>query len=148
VGAVEHGLVDRGVHDPAEHQHAVAEPEGRVQRALQRHRRGHDPLGPDLERGLPLHPTASNSLTERGKSVPVALTCSNRCSGARFTTNSPVASTLSRESLRPTEVNCTIGGETQATVKNECGARLSTPSADTEETHAIGRGTTTAVSSL
>ena len=90
----------------------------------------------------------SSSLTECGKSVPVALTCSNRCSGAKFTTNSPVASTLSREFLRPTDVNCTIGGETQATVKNECGARLSTPSADTEETHAIGRGTTTAVISL
>ncbi len=62
--------------------------------------------------------------------------------------NSRVASALVSESLRPTEVNCTTGGSTQATVKNECGARLSTPSGDGVDTHAIGRGTTTALSSL
>jgi hypothetical protein len=32
--------------------------------------------------------------------------------------------------LAPTEVNCTTGGSTELIVKNECGARLSTPSAD------------------
>jgi hypothetical protein len=47
--------------------------------------------------------------------------------------------------LRPTEVNCTIGGSTEDTVKKECGARLSTPSGEREETHAIGLGTTTDV---
>ncbi|GAA1532520.1 hypothetical protein GCM10009741_38580 [Kribbella lupini] len=73
----------------------------------------------------------------------MALTCSNNGSLAKFTTNSRVASTLFRLSLRPTEVNCTIGGRTQDTVKNECGARFSTPSAETDETQAIGRGTTT-----
>ena len=93
-----------------------------------------------------LSPTASNSLVPGGKAVPVAFTCSNRFSGARLTTNSRVASTLRRESLRPTEVNWTIGGSVQATVKNECGAKLSTPASDTVETHAMGRGTTTAVS--
>jgi hypothetical protein len=35
------------------------------------------------------------------------------------------------------------GGSTQATVKKEWGARLPTPSAEREETQAIGRGTTT-----
>jgi hypothetical protein len=48
--------------------------------------------------------------------VAVALTCSNSASGVRLTVNSPVASTLFSESFRPTEVNCTIGGATQATV--------------------------------
>jgi hypothetical protein len=61
----------------------------------------------------------------------------------RLIVNSPVASTLFNESLRPTEVNATTGGSTQATVKNECGARLCTPSGDVLHTQAIGRGTTT-----
>jgi hypothetical protein len=43
-------------------------------------------------------------------------------------------------------VNCTIGGLTHATVKKEWGARLRTPSADLDDTQAIGRGTTTAFS--
>ena len=63
------------------------------------------------------------------------------------TTNSPVASTLRSVSLRPTEVNCTMGGATQATVKNEWGARLSPPSPSTVDTQAIGRGRIVAVSS-
>ncbi len=84
----------------------------------------------------------------RGKSVAVALICSKRCSGAKFTTKEPVASMLSSVSLRPTEVNCTTGGLTQAIVKKEWGARLAvSPSGVTVETHAMGRGTTTAVSS-
>ena len=61
------------------------------------------------------------------------------------TTNSPVARTLRKESFTPTLVNCTIGGSTQETVQTECGARLSTPSAERVDTQAIGRGTTTAV---
>ena len=77
--------------------------------------------------------------------MPVALTCSNSCSGARHTTNSPVASTLRSESFFPTLVNCTIGGSTHETVKNECGARFTTPSADSDDTQAIGRGTTVEV---
>ncbi len=60
--------------------------------------------------------------------------------------NSRVARTLRSVSLTPTDVNWTIGGFAHATVKNECGARLSMPSADRVLTHAIGRGTTTAVS--
>jgi hypothetical protein len=44
-------------------------------------------------------------------------------------------------------VNCTTGGSTHATVKNECGARLSTPSTEIVDTQAIGRGTTTEFSS-
>ena len=47
--------------------------------------------------------------------------------------------------MRPTEVNWTIAGTALATVKSECGARFSTPSAEIVETHAIGRGTMTEV---
>ena len=66
---------------------------------------------------------------------------------AKLTTNSPVASAFASESLCPTEVNCTTGGWAEETVKKECGARLSIPSADLVETQAIGRGTTTELSS-
>ena len=72
-------------------------------------------------------PPRRNSLTPAGKSVAVALTCSNSGSVARQTTNSPVSRTLRSESLAPTLVNWIIGGSTQETVKNECGARFSTP---------------------
>jgi hypothetical protein len=58
-----------------------------------------------------------------------------------------VATALRSESLPPTDVNCTTGGSTELMVKNECGARLSTPSADRVDTQAIGRGSTTLVSS-
>lgn len=51
------------------------------------------------------------------------------------------------ESFSPTEVNCTMGGFVEATVKKECGATLSMPSGETLETQAMGRGITTAVSS-
>ena len=67
-------------------------------------------------------------------------------SGARLMTNSPVAVAFASESLRPIDVNWTTAGSAQATVKNECGARLSTPSADLVDTQAIGRGTTTELS--
>ena len=79
--------------------------------------------------------------------MPVRLTCSTSSSGHRLTTNSPVATALRSESLVPTEVNCTTGGDTEEIVKNECGARLSTPSALRVVTQAIGRGTTTLFSS-
>lgn len=93
-------------------------------------------------------PTASNSSTSAGKSTALALICSRSGSGARLTTNSPVASMLRSESLRPTEVNWTIGGSVQATVKKECGARFAmVPSAARVDTQAMGRGTTTAVRS-
>jgi hypothetical protein len=52
---------------------------------------------------------------------------------------------LRSESFTPTLVNWMIGGSTQDTVKNECGASVSTPSAERVATHAIGRGTTTDV---
>ena len=77
--------------------------------------------------------------------MPVAFISSNNLSGAKQTTNSRVCSTLISESLRPTEVNCTIGGSTEETVKKECGARLSIPPGERVETQAIGRGTTTEV---
>ena len=60
--------------------------------------------------------------------------------------NSPVASTLRKVSLCPTDVNWSTGGSLLATVKNECGARLSTPSGEVLATQAIGRGSTNDVS--
>ena len=54
--------------------------------------------------------------------------------------NSPVASMLRSESLRPVEPKSTIGGWPDATVKNECGARFGVPSALRVPTQAIGRG--------
>ncbi len=93
-------------------------------------------------------PNASNSPSSLGKSVAVALIWAKSGSGAKLTTNSPVSSTLRSESLRPTEVNWTTGGWVQETVKNECGARFGRKrSGLTVDTQAIGRGTTTAVSS-
>ena len=53
---------------------------------------------------------------------------------------------LRSESLVRTDVKLTTGGSAEATVKNECGARLTAPSPDSVLTQAIGRGTTTAVS--
>ena len=61
-------------------------------------------------------------------------------------TNSPVARTLASVSLCPTETKHSVGGSTPATVVNECGATLSTPSAETLDTQAMARGISDAVS--
>jgi hypothetical protein len=56
---------------------------------------------------------------------------------------------LRKESLRPIDVNCTIGGSVLAMLKKEWGARFSVlPSGVIVETQAIGRGTTTDVRNL
>ena len=78
--------------------------------------------------------------------MPVRFTGSADARGFRETTNSPVCRMLHRLSLDPTEVKEMTRGSADATVKNECGARLSTLSADREDTQAIGRGMTVAVS--
>ena len=56
---------------------------------------------PTTSLGSSRTPHASASLVPGGKSVPVALICSNSASGVRLTVNSPVASTLRSESFRP-----------------------------------------------
>jgi len=96
--------------------------------------------------GSSARPTAAASSTPGANRALVALTWSISGRLATLTTNSPVASTFRNVSLVPTEVNCTIGGRAEATVKKEWGARLCAPSADSVDTHAIGRGTTSAVS--
>ena len=78
--------------------------------------------------------------------MPVALTSSRSAYVASETVNSPMASTLRRVSLWPTEVNWRTGGSLLDTVKKECGARLSTPSGEVLAIHAIGRGRTSDVS--
>lgn len=91
-------------------------------------------------------PTATDSSVPWANGALVSLTRSSIGSPARLIVNSCVSSTLRRVSLRPTEVNATIGGSALATVKKECGARLPSPSAESVETQAIGRGTTIEVS--
>ena len=49
--------------------------------------------------------------------------------------------------MRVTDVNCTIAGDTDATVKKLYGARFAVPSTAHVDTQAMGRGTTDAVSS-
>ena len=93
-------------------------------------------------------PRASASSTSGPNRALLSLTSAIKGWVARLTTNSPVATTLASVSLSPTDANDTIGGLAHATLKNECGARLPTPSASTVEIQAIGRGTTSAVSSL
>ena len=92
----------------------------------------------------PTHP-ASSTLASNGALLPFTWSSSGR--DAMLIVASPVARTLRSVSFLPTEVNCTIGGRAHATVKNECGARLPTPSSDSVEIHAIGRGTTSELSS-
>ena len=65
-------------------------------------------------------------------------------------TNSPVASIFASvsfafQSARRDMPKTTVGGECAIALKNENGARFATPSADTVDTSAIGRGTTTPV---
>jgi hypothetical protein len=103
--------------------------------------------GRDLALGSRSRPDGVE-LRDVGREVGgVALTCSSSGSGDRQTTNSPVASTLRRLSLDADAGELHDGGSTPAMVKNECGARLSTPSTERLDTQAIGRGTTTLFSS-
>src|SRR3954447_1694176 len=98
--------------------------------------------GATISDGSAVSSAARNSSTSDGNRVAVRLIPSTIGRVLMFTTNSPVSRTLRSESFSPTEVNCTTGGEAEATVKYECGARLSTPRLDRVETQAIGRGTT------
>ena len=76
-------------------------------------------------------PARSNSLWPRGNGVAESFIADSIASVPMHSTNSPVARALARVSLCPTEVKHTVGGSTPATVVNECGARLSLPSAST-----------------
>jgi hypothetical protein len=79
--------------------------------------------------------------------VAVSFICAARCSGTTFTTNSPVASILSRVSFLVflTEsqpgTKHSVGGSVETPVKKEKGARLCTPAREIDDTHAMGRGT-------
>ena len=61
-------------------------------------------------------------------------------------TNSFVARTLASVSFAPTETKHRVAGSTPATVVNECGAMLSTPSGEMVDTQAMARGMSDAVS--
>jgi hypothetical protein len=61
-------------------------------------------------------PSCAGSLSWAANAAEELLTASISGPCARLTTNSPVVRTLRNVSLRPTEVNCTIGGCAHATV--------------------------------
>src|SRR3954451_13433922 len=62
-----------------------------------------------------------------------------------FHTNSRVACAKDAESFMPLLLNMTIGGRSQTALKNEYGARLTSPPAPSVETHPIGRGAISAL---
>lgn len=96
--------------------------------------------GRTTELGSIAMPSRAASSTEGSTSALVPLHSTSWSVLTTLMTNSSVARTLASVSLRPTEVKVTTGGVAAATEKNECGARLPTPSALSVETHAIGRG--------
>ena len=63
----------------------------------------------------------------------------------KLTTNSGSACRFRQVSVLPSMLNMTIGGSSATPLKYECGARLSTPSAERVDTQAMGRGTIRAV---
>src|SRR5271169_5818251 len=62
-------------------------------------------------------PTTSISFTPRGKDSDVSFTCARKFQTARLQTNSPVSSTKSMVSLRPSLANITIGGSVETLLK-------------------------------
>src|SRR5215203_895734 len=102
--------------------------------------------------GALVNPVSANSSTSGGYSPEVRFICSTRASLTTLTTYSPVALTfltvsLATPSREPAE-NITVGGLEQTALKKLNGARLCTPSELTDDTHAIGRGTTQPMSTL
>jgi hypothetical protein len=93
-----------------------------------------------------LSPAPANSSSSGGKSAAVRLRRASRAMLAMLSTNAPVASALLSESLRPTETKPTTGGSVEKTVVYECGARFGTPSTDSVDTQATGRGAIAAFS--
>src|SRR5271169_3018637 len=67
--------------------------------------------------GVASRPTTSISLIPRAKVSDVSLTCARRSHTARLQTNSPVSSTNSIVSLRPSLANITIGGSVETLLK-------------------------------
>src|SRR3974377_672418 len=106
---------------------------------------GHSPTRAGLTRvlGTGVRPEMANSSTPRGYSPEVRLIFSALSSAAMFLTNSPVARTFARVSVggsRTPEANETTGGLAHTALKKLKGARLRTPSGETVEKNAIGRG--------
>src|SRR5277367_4724108 len=90
-------------------------------------------------------PTASISFDPRGWVHEVSFTCWRKSQTARLQTNSPASSTNSIVSFRPSLANITIGGLVETLLKNEYGARLSSPFELIDVIHPIGRGATIAL---
>src|SRR5262245_23201075 len=90
-------------------------------------------------------PVDSSSFTPRGKLQEVFFTSWRSSQTARLHTNSRVSSTKQIVSFRPSLANITIGGSLETLLKNEYGARLTSPFRLIEDIHPIGRGPTIAV---
>jgi hypothetical protein len=106
-----------------------------------------------LAAGTGVSPVSANSLTSGGNATEHLCIRSSSGSSTMFATNSRVSRMLRAESLRVPSarrsmLSTTIGGSSPITLKKLNGAALSTPCAERVETNAIGRGITSATSSL
>src|SRR4029077_6379716 len=98
--------------------------------------------------GAAASPVFSISLTPRANGAAAPFICSRRSQVARLQTNSLVSSANATESLRPSLANITVGGWSVSPLKNEYGARLTSPLALIELIQPIGRGATIALNGL
>src|SRR5690348_1267519 len=101
--------------------------------------------------GTGVKPPIWNSSTPASYSPEVRFIRSAISSVTMLTTNSPFARTFVKVSFggsRTPHAKHMTGGFAQITLKKLNGARLRTPSGETVETNAMGRGTTVPISSL
>src|SRR5271165_634212 len=95
--------------------------------------------------GADSRPVSFISSMPRGKGAELAFISPRRSQVARLQTNSPVSLTKVSESFFPSEENITIGGSLDTPLKNEYGARLTSPLTLIEEIQPMGRGATIAL---
>src|SRR3954451_6207614 len=101
--------------------------------------------------GAATSPASAISSMPRGDVAEVAFICSRRSQVHRLNTNSGTSAMLARESLGPPSRWVPLaqyiieGGSPPHMLKNENGARFTTPSAEIVEIQPIGRGVTRAL---
>lgn len=106
-----------------------------------------------LSDGLVVKPASGSSDSSAGSELAQATIFSAMGGSTMWTTNSPLLRILAAVSLgmpgeRSPGARATMGGSEPKTLKNENGAALTVPFAETVVTRAIGRGVTTVVRSL
>src|SRR4029077_10080777 len=95
--------------------------------------------------GAGSRPASFISSIPRGNGPDVVFICWRRSQVARLQTNSRVSSMNVSESFLPSEENMMIGGTLETPLKNEYGARLTSPLTLIDEIQPIGRGATIAL---